>query len=395
MRTDSKFSRGWLVLAAATFCQLGVGQPQARAANEDKPPRSLTDKEWKALYARAEKLAAKGPEGVAALAKDIREDRAERRDVALRTLQELGPKAAPAVASIVPVLKSEDLDLRRRALATLKAIGPGARAALPALIEAAKETKDFNGSFGDRVPNNVAEAALAAVRAIDPEAMPQLAKAMIPGLLQILEKGRPGPAANALALLRRLGPYAQPALPKLKGMLATMPARTVESVLPLFLDAGETGMTLLADLVADPATTNATKIALMRGYRWEQRSTAATVRMLRVLLQDKEAEVRAAAVRTLESVRARELIPNLVVLLKDVKLLRIPSGVKDGDEYRVARRWRTRARMPCQRSPRRCRRKRLWPASRRRGLWRGWGSPPGRPPPPWRNCWRIPCRSSR
>src|SRR5262249_46596725 len=156
-----------------------------------------TDEQWRTLHGRAEALAASGAKGIAALAKEVREGKPEQKVAALRALRNLGPDAEPALDAVVAVLGSADLDLRRLAIGTLKGTGPRAKPAPPALIEAAKATQDFNGGFAKGGSSNVAEAAVEAVRAIDPGAMPRLAKAMIPGLLQVVEEGRRGAPDNA------------------------------------------------------------------------------------------------------------------------------------------------------------------------------------------------------
>jgi HEAT repeat protein len=312
----------------------------AFAAREPKPDKTspkLSDKERRAIREAAEALAARGPEGVAALAKELREGDEERKAAALLALRTLGPDAGPAVDAIVPVLKSEDLGLKRLAVATLKAVGPKAKAALPALYEAAKETRDFDGSIAFGGSSNVAEAALEAVRAIDGTALPELAAAMVPGLVRVLEKGRQGPVDNALRLLRDLGPLAKPALPKLKDALADLPPHSVREVVPVFLASGEDGMVILAEFVLDPKTGGEMKVALMEGYRWRKESTPSTVRILRALLADESPAVRVAAVTTLQTVRAKELIPRLAELLEDAALPKVSSHIKGDDTYYVAR----------------------------------------------------------
>ncbi|HEY7426475.1 MAG TPA: HEAT repeat domain-containing protein [Gemmataceae bacterium] len=308
----------------------------AQEAKSEKSA-SRTDEERRAIQAKADALAAKGSKGVEALAKQVREGKTEWQVAALRALRNLGSEAAPALEPIVDALQSKDLRVKRLAVGTIKAIGPKAKSAVPALIEAAKETGDFNGSFAFGGSSNVAEAALEAVQTLDPSAIPELAKAMIPGLLQVIKREREGAATNALALLRQLGPHAKPALPKLKEALPTLPPRSAHDCLPVFLAAGEEGMAILADFLVDPKTDSGLKVALLEGYRWEKRTTPSAVRILRTLLEDEKPAVRAAAVQVLATVRSKELVPKLAGLLDDGEIVKVRSDFKGDDEFRVAR----------------------------------------------------------
>jgi HEAT repeat protein len=309
------------------------------AAQEKKrdDSKSVTNEERRAILAKAEELGAMGAKGVEELAKHLREGNEVWKVAALRELRDLGPDAAPALESILPVLDTKDLGMKMLAIDTLKAIGPKAKKAIPVLIEAAKETKDFDGSIAKRGSSNVAGAALEAVQAIDPDAMPRLAKAMIPGLLEVVEKGRAGAPFSALVVLQQLGPHAKPALPKLKDMLPAMPPRSIGDCLPVFRAVGEDGMAMLADFILDPKTRSEVKVALMVRYGWGRQTTPSTDRILRALLKDEKAEVRAAAVDVLESVRSKELVPALAALLDDQAIPKVPSEYKGEDEFRVAR----------------------------------------------------------
>ena len=62
-----------------------------------------------------------------------------------------------------------------------------------------------------------------------------------------------------------------------------------------------------------------------------------SVRILRGLLKDKSAAVRAAALDSLRSVRAKELVPDLIDLLTDQAVLEVQSDYKGDDPYYVAR----------------------------------------------------------
>jgi len=309
--------------------------PQGTKAEIAKAP--LTDEQRRAFRAKMAQLSEMGPEGVSALAKELREGERERKIAALLALRNLGPDAEPALDSVMGAFDSEDLDVKRLAIVVLGAMGPKAKSALPALIEAAKETRDFDGSFASGGSSNVAEAALEAVRVIDPDSMPPLADAMIPGLLEVVKEGRGHAPSNALALLRQLGPLAKPALPKLKELLGMMSAEYVREVVPVFLAADEEGMAILADLITDPATSDETRIRLMEGYRWERRTTPSSERVFRTLLSDDNPAVRAAAVSVLEGVRSEALVPRLAELLEDTDLLRRVSDSKGEDEFHVAR----------------------------------------------------------
>jgi HEAT repeat protein len=325
----------WFLALAVLFVTLGWFAWNVFESEQRLPP--LTDKEQRAIEAEADALTTQGAKGIETLAKEVRDGREEWKIAALRALRNLGPEAAPALDSIIPVLKSKQKGLRMLAVATLEAIGPKAKPALPALIEAAKETKDFDGSVTLGGPSNVAEAALEAVKAIDPEALPQVAETMIPGLLKVVEQGQAESVKDALKLLCALGPQAKSALPRLKKMLPGLPPRSAAGALSVFRSVGEEGMTILVDFLVDPGTTPEIKVAILEEYRWRPENTPSTIRILRDSLESKSAEVRAAALRPLERMRAKELIPRMVELLGDEELLKVGSDSKGEDSYYVAR----------------------------------------------------------
>jgi HEAT repeat protein len=310
---------------------------QPKQATTEKPPVTVSEAERRAIQEKAETLASLGPEGIAELAKQVREGDETWQVESLRALRALGPDAEPALDALIHTLETAP-DLKRKHLAidALKAIGPRARIAVPAVIKAGKETRDLDGSLRYGGSSNVAEAAVEAVTAIDPTALPQLAEAIIPGLLRMVKSRRDGAANSALRVLGKLGSHVKPALPKLQELLSSLPADSISDCVPVFLAAGDEGKDALADLVVDPNTTSKIKVALMKGYRGERQATPATLRMLRVLLDDEEAEVRVAAVMVLRYVRAKELIPRLVELLADTAITQVPSGDKGDDPCHVA-----------------------------------------------------------
>ncbi|HEY7154075.1 MAG TPA: HEAT repeat domain-containing protein [Gemmataceae bacterium] len=338
---------GKLVAAGRSSSVLVWRLSRSASAFDAKPPRPAKvahtnnapaeqDKERRLIQEKAEALAQQGAQGVVELTKKLREGARAWKLAALTNLRALGPDAEPALDAVIQELSSKDIDLKRLALETLAAIGPKAKKAIPTVIEASSETRDFDGSIRFSGPSNTAEAALMAIESLDPSAMPRLAKTMIPALLKVVEKGGPGPTHNALALLRRLGPHARPALPQLKAGLSEMPTQNLHEILPIFLATGEEGTRLLADYVLESKTTTETKLALMAGYHWESRTTPSTVRMLRGLLKDKSPALRVSALQALRSARAAEVIPELIELLPDAALLKVPSEHKGDDPFYVA-----------------------------------------------------------
>jgi HEAT repeat protein len=285
----------------------------------------------------ADELAAQGRKGVLELAHRLEEGSKNSQITSLRALRNLGPDAQPAVNAMIPLLRTGDRNTKRLAAQALGAVGPRARPAIPALIEAARETEDFDGSFTKGGASNVAEAALAAVQQIDANALPLLAEAITPGLLEVVRAGREGPSSNALAILLALGSHARASLPQLTAMLAHLPPRTAGEALPLFLGAGEEGMALVAEVMLDPTTQDEVKIGLLRGYRREQQTSPSTVRILRALLHDRSARLRVAALLVLQTARAKELIPDLVPLLADDALLNVRSDFKGDDQFHATR----------------------------------------------------------
>jgi hypothetical protein len=307
-----------------------VGQNKG---DKDGPP----DREKLQILEQAEQLAGQGPKGVLALGEKLKGDSRAWKSAALHNLLDLGPEAAPALDAIIQELSAKESEFTTICLEVLAAIGPKAKPALPAIMAAAKDTSDFQGSFRLGGPSNTAEAALRAVEAIDPSSTARLAETMLPSLIKVVESGRESPMHNALALLRELGPHARPALPKLRDTIAAMPSNMLRNVFPIFLAAGEDGMTLLADYMLDPKTSSETRVALMTGYEWEHKTTPSTIRILRALLKDKSPEARASALQALKSVRAKELIPDLIPLLSDRDIIKVVPDFIFDDPYYAAR----------------------------------------------------------
>jgi HEAT repeat protein len=313
-----------------------AGAPIVRAEPPPATRPALSEKERQKVQEEADALAAQGAEGVAALAGKLQDRKPEWQLAALRALRNIRADAEPALDAIVGVLKADDPHLKREALQTLAALGPRAKSAIPAVIEASKETRDLN-SIAFRPPSNVAEASVLAVQAIEPDAMPRLATAIIPGLLDVVGKKRPGWAAPAVGVLRKLGPHGKTALPRLKELLPDMTPETARDVLPVFLAHGDEGMAMLADFLLSPKATADVKAAFLHSHRWEKQSTHSTVRILRALLSDKAPAVRAAALETLGTVRAKELIPNMINLLADNELLKVRPQLIGEDPFYAAR----------------------------------------------------------
>jgi HEAT repeat protein len=329
-------SASLLVLTLVVGGEKQADAPAPAGVAHKKGDRGEQDKELRAIQEQAEALAQLGAKGVAALTAKLRAGPTAWKFAALANLRALGPDAAPALEAVIQELSSKDRDLKQLALETLAAIGPKAKAAIPAVIAASSDTRDFKGAFRMGGPSNIAEAALQAVEAIDPAAMPRLAEAMIPALLKVVEKGSSGPTHNALALLRQLGPHARPALLRLRAAIPHVPIRNLSEFLPIFLAAGEDGMRLLADYVLDAKASNEVRLALMAGYRWEQRTTPSAIRMLRGLLKDSSPALRVSALQALRTARAKELIPDIIRLLPDAALLEVPSDYKGDDVFYVA-----------------------------------------------------------
>lgn len=315
----------------------GFGAKKDGKKDGTKDADSAEDRERRAVWEKAEALAQLGPKGVAELTAKLLEGPTVWKYAALGSLRTFGPDAAPALDAVTAELSSREMSLRLSALETLAAIGPKAKSAIPAVVATSSDTSDFRGAFRAGGPSTVAEAALRAVESIDPAAKPKLAETMIPSLLKVIEKGDPAPIDNALRLLRELGSDVRSALPSLTAGLSDLPDRSLRDVLPIYLAAGEDGMKLLADLMLDPKTPAATKRSLMSGYRWQRSTTPSSIRILRGMLQEKSPELRVAALETLSSLPAKELIPELVERLPEVDLLKVPSDYLGQDSFYAAR----------------------------------------------------------
>src|SRR5262249_33924660 len=115
-----------------------------------------------------------------------------------------------------------------------------------------------------------------------------------------------------------------------------LPDPVLRDVLPIFLAAGDDGIGMIAEVILDPKTTSETKTALMAGYGWRAQATPATLRILRALLKDKSAVVRASALTSLRFQKVPGLTPDYVALLADLELLDVPSHYMFDDPYHVA-----------------------------------------------------------
>jgi HEAT repeat protein len=341
--------------SANLLIELGPKAAKAIPALKD----AMKDENGEVVEAAAEALAATGVQGIAVLAPIILEGSKQAKLAALRALGNLGPDAAPALDALIQGLKSNDFTVKVPApdpdvppfvrnrprgtpfaflmIAALKNMGPKAKAAIPALIEAGKETRDFDGSFTSPGPSNLADGVIQAVKAIDPEALPRLANAMIPGLLRVIEKNGFGPPGNALDCLRQLGVHGKPALPKLKELLPKLSERRIRETATVFCSVGEEGMGILAEFMLDPKTNAEKKALLLDRFSWEREMTPSGKRILLAALEDKTAAVRAAAARLLEWRQLSDSIPQLVKLMDDRAVAEAPSDYKGDDEFHVAR----------------------------------------------------------
>ncbi len=125
----------------------------------------------------------------------------------LPTLRAIGVDAKEAVPLLTAVVRDAKLNTTARSTAArvLREYGPAARAAIPALVAATKEPGDAR--------EDLREDTIAAIRAIGPDAAPDLAD-----LVKDMKRPWCDLAAGAL---RSMGPRAKAAIPALEKALTS------------------------------------------------------------------------------------------------------------------------------------------------------------------------------
>lgn len=309
-----------------------------------------------------------GEKSAPALADALKSEEPHIRLAALDGLVRLGPAAKPAVPALVAVLRQPPADagflgshaaFRVRAAFALGEVGPDAREALPVLFEAAKDTSNNFGPRG-RLPAGVCEAAVAAVRKIDPRAEDELAKAVVPALAEAVANPRdPRQREVAVAALGEFGPKAGPAVGALKKALADLltppkdpaPADlgplsrrfasldwhgdfTRQQLFRVLAGAGDQGRAEVLRVAGAAEVAPEHRLEALSVLLEVLPAEAAVVRAAEGLMKNKDPVFRARVARALgtHGARARAFVPLLIEALRDKEM----AEAKDrGDAWPV------------------------------------------------------------
>ncbi len=279
-----------------------------------------------------------GPKAVPVLADALKDHSRELQWRAVNALLRLGPEATLAVPALADCVRNAPwYQLRIRAAMTLGRLGPLAREALPALTAAAKDGANDGGRTwrADR-PTSVCEAAIGAVRRIDPKALNDVADAALPTLQGMVNAkgmtqqsvGERDAAARALALL---GPHAAPALPDLRDAVLR---RAVD--FGPFAEAcianGAKGQKLLLETITGPGLDPEVRRWRLRVLLFQPGLGPNVVTELIRLLRDPDGVSRCMAAMILASQgpAAEPAIPVLIDGLADPALRQLSDGTLAG-----------------------------------------------------------------
>jgi HEAT repeat protein len=321
--------------AAEALGQLG---PKATPVAIDALAEALSDYDALVRRAAATSLLAVGEPAVPALAKTLKAEATRARLAALTVLLTLGPQARAATADLAAALKDRDVEVRIYAATALEEIGPAAKDALPALVAAAGDTANVGDKLRSEPRGSVCEATLSAIKAIDPTALEQTAKAALPSLLTALKEGDENARRAAAIAVGELGPHGQPAVGELKRLLADKDGHRQAVALAALQLVGGEGHQVLLDLVRADKTPLEQRVGILRQLRWVRDVPPAAVDALRELVKDKHPRVRLAALGVLGGLgrRAKAAIPELVAALADQAILQEPTTDFQDDPYPAA-----------------------------------------------------------
>lgn len=255
---------------------------------------------------------------------------------ALRALVRLGPDAKGAIPALVRTLEhDEDTTLRILAALALTRIGPAAREALPALVRATSDRRNHGTAWHKAHPTSVCEAAVLAIRRIDPSALKTAAEAALPTLIGMLDGDDHGEKLAAAGALGELAPYAAAAAPSLLRAGLTS-SNSHGAVVRALVRIGPAGQELLLDAINDPRTESSTRDHL-KHYMTEQAGLGReALRAVTVSLGSPSVEVRAWAAMVLaaQGPAARSAVPSLIEAMD----IPVPSGPVTGLDFSDAQR---------------------------------------------------------
>jgi HEAT repeat protein len=299
---------------------------------------ALRDPDVSVRNAAANALVNIGPKATSALAATLKCKDPSARAVALGALHRLSPACMDAIPALIDTLKDDDVEIRVQVASVLGQFGADAKVALPALREATNDRSNLGKvlpGLGRTMPfgtKSVQEAAVRAIRQIDPAALGSLAQEMLPGLREMLKDKDDFVQQSAVSCLDAFGPLAEPALPELTELLKDRAPAIRSEVYSVLWKIGEKGVAVLLTVVRDNQLDREGRLSIISGLKGVYQANPATIQTLTDLLQDRDRAIQAAAAECLGSYgpKAKKSIPALAKALRDPASAK-PGSTKDED----------------------------------------------------------------
>jgi HEAT repeat protein len=319
---------------------LGKRGPKAEAAIAPLV-EALADDDAAVKREAATALYRIGTKAVPALGKAMQFPLIEVKLRAATLLRRFGPAAKDVAPDLAAALKDVDVDVRIHAAEALRAIGPPAKEALPALLTACKDLSNLGLGSRPRLAMGVCDAAIQAVKVIDPARLDDAAKEALPALMAALRDKDAGTVLAALDALPTYGPRAKAAIPDLKKWCEHDNWQPRSRAARALRAMGGDGTKALLETIHNAKVPADTRAALVRDLgRLGAAETDPPLDELRALLKDKQPAIRRAAIDALGwlGTRASTAIAELVATFADEALLKVPSpDATDADPFAAPR----------------------------------------------------------
>jgi HEAT repeat protein len=269
-----------------------------------------------------------GPNATPLVAKKLRDESPWVRWQAMDVLLRLGPDAKAAVPALADrVAKAPKETLRILCAMKLGRLGSDARAALPVLIQTAGDRGNLGTSWHAAHPSSVCEAAIEAVKRIDPTALDKLSESALPTLIDMLRSDDAGERQAAMGALALLGKAAAPALPALRDALLTNRSHS-RTLVTTLASLGAKGQRTVLEIVNDNTVDLQLRRDVLANLAFRPGLESSTVRQVAKLLTHPDRPIRSLAAMTLASqgAEATPYVRALVEGLADPALLRLDDG---------------------------------------------------------------------
>jgi HEAT repeat protein len=310
--------------AAEALGQLG---PQAPAVAVDALGAMLADPDETVRHEAALALANVGTSAVPALARAMRSDRNKAQVLAAVVLRFLGPQAKASVPDLAVALDSSDATVRLRAAGALQGIGPAAKAATPALLAACKDPANLKPLPASEWGRSVCEAVIKALRAIDPPALEDAGKIIVPMLMTALTGDEAASDAASVAL-HELGPAAKAALPKLAKLYREDKGRAGIGAGWALMGMKQDGFRVLMEVAKDDKVEVPIREGAIFGLLNTAPGNEVLVKAAKEFLSDDKPAIRRKAIEVLGRVGppAKDAVPDLAAALGNEAVLELAAA---------------------------------------------------------------------